>query len=55
LTGLVDPDDRIQTQIAAQVVTMFIVGGIDENTSFETQTRMEIGVNHPGRREVRKC
>lgn len=38
--------DKIQTQIAAQTVTMFLVGGIDENTIFETQTRKEIGVSY---------
>ncbi|TYJ51827.1 hypothetical protein B9479_007585 [Cryptococcus floricola] len=43
LTGMVKSDDRIQTHINAQEVTMFIVGGIDEGTVFETQTRHEIG------------
>ncbi|WVQ76148.1 hypothetical protein IAR50_005799 [Cryptococcus sp. DSM 104548] len=43
LTGMVKSEDRIQTHINAQEVTMFIVGGIDESTVFETQTRHEIG------------
>ncbi|ODN96275.1 hypothetical protein I350_08286 [Cryptococcus amylolentus CBS 6273] len=43
LTGMVKSEDRIQTHINAQEVTMFIVGGIDEGTVFETQTRHEIG------------
>lgn len=44
LTGRINPKEFHQTQISAQTVTMFIVGGIDEGTVFETQTRKEIGV-----------
>jgi len=42
---LINPIDNIQTQVNAQMVTMFIVKDIDEDTVFETQTRMEIGVS----------
>lgn len=45
LTGLINPKDKVQTQISAQTVTMFLVKGIDEKTVFETQTRKEIGVS----------
>jgi mRNA-decapping enzyme subunit 2 len=41
---MINPKDNVKTQINAQTVTMFIVGGIDESTRFETQTRNEIGV-----------
>jgi mRNA-decapping enzyme subunit 2 len=44
LTGMINPKDIVKTQINAQMVTMFIVGGIDEETVFITQTRKEIGV-----------
>ncbi|ORY20476.1 Dcp2, box A domain-domain-containing protein [Naematelia encephala] len=43
LTGLINERDVMQTQINAQTVTMFIVGGIDEDTAFLTETRNEIG------------
>jgi mRNA-decapping enzyme subunit 2 len=43
LSGRINPDDFIKTQINAQEVTMFIVKDIDESTVFETQTRKEIG------------
>lgn len=36
--------ERVQTQINAQTVTMFIIPGIDEQTVFEAQTKKEIGV-----------
>lgn len=45
LTGLINPSHKVQTQVNAQVVTMFLVKGVDEKTVFETQTRMEIGVS----------
>jgi len=45
LAGRVNPKDRIQTQISAQTVTMFMAKDIDENTVFKTQTRKEIGVS----------
>lgn len=44
LTGRINAVDNIQTQINAQVVTMFIVKDIHESTVFEAQTRKEIGV-----------
>ena len=44
ISGMVDAVDNIQTQINAQVVTMFVVKGVPEDTVFEAQTRMEIGV-----------
>ncbi|EJT47348.1 deadenylation-dependent decapping-related protein [Trichosporon asahii var. asahii CBS 2479] len=43
LSGLINEDDFIKTQVNAQEITMFIVPGIDESTVFETQTRKEIG------------
>ncbi|RSH81437.1 mRNA-decapping enzyme subunit 2 [Saitozyma podzolica] len=43
LTGRINAVDNIQTQINAQVVTMFIVKDIHESTVFEAQTRKEIG------------
>jgi mRNA-decapping enzyme subunit 2 len=43
LSGLINIKDSIKTQINTQEVTMFLVGGIDESTVFETQTRKEIG------------
>ncbi|ORX34807.1 hypothetical protein BD324DRAFT_604335 [Kockovaella imperatae] len=43
LTGMINKKDSIQTQVNAQTITMFIVMGIDENTTFQTQTRKEIG------------
>lgn len=49
LTGYVNEKDRIQTQINAQMVTMFIAPGVDEEgTVFEAQTRKEIGVSTSG-------
>ena len=44
LSDLINVKDKIQTQVNAQVVTMFMVNAIDEQTVFATQTRMEIGV-----------
>jgi len=52
LAGMVNPKDRITTQISAQTITMFIVKGIDEATVFETQTRKEIGVSSSADVEV---
>lgn len=37
--------DRIQTQINAQTVTMFIAMGVREGTRFEARTKKEIGVS----------
>lgn len=37
--------DRIQTQINAQTVTMFIAMGVEEGTRFEARTKKEIGVS----------
>jgi mRNA-decapping enzyme subunit 2 len=47
MAGRVNPKDRIQTQISAQTVTMFMAKDIDENTVFKTQTKKEIGVSRP--------
>ena len=44
LSGLIKKQDSIQTQVNAQTITMFIVKDIDENTTFQTQTKKEIGV-----------
>lgn len=45
LSDWINPEDKLTITIRAQVVTMFLVGGIPEDTIFATQTRNEIGVS----------
>jgi mRNA-decapping enzyme subunit 2 len=54
LTGRINAVDNIQTQINAQVVTMFIVKDIHESTVFEAQTRKEIGVGRVAVSSIRQ-
>ena len=45
LTGKIDPERVIESEIREQQISLFVVPGIPENFQFETKTRKEISVS----------